>query len=88
MNFHIVRSTKTCQKTQITFIGHDEFRMERELRHINKYPEYPDRKHLLSYTQKFFFRNEKLRHLRVEQFTRYFYLAGETEFAAFTKENT
>ncbi len=37
---------------------------------------------------RYFFRNEKLRHLRIEQFTRYFFLAGETEFAAFTKENT
>ena len=88
MNFHIVRSTKPCQKTQISFIGSDEFRMERDPKHIIKFPEYPDKKHFLSYTQKYFFRNEKLRHLRVEQLTRYFFLAGETEFAAFTRENT
>jgi len=62
--------------------------MERTPVHIKKYPEYPDNKHFLLYTQKYFFRNEKLRHLRVEQFTRYWYMAGEQEFAPYTKENT
>ena len=88
MNFHVVRSTKPCQKTQVTFIGNDEFRVERDLKHIQKYKEYPDNKHFISYTQKFMFRNASLRHLRIEQFTRYFYMAGEQEFAIYTKENT
>jgi len=88
MNFHVVRSTKPSRKIQVSFIGQDEFRMERDPRHITKHPEYPDCKFLLSYTQKFFFRNDLLRHLRIEQFTRYFYMAGATDFAPFTRENT
>jgi hypothetical protein len=51
MNFHVVRATKPVQKLQISFIGKDEYRMERDQRHINKFPLYPDSKHFLSFTQ-------------------------------------
>ena len=38
---------------------------------MERHPTYPDPHYFLNYTQKYFFRHESLRHLRVEQFNRY-----------------
>ena len=53
--------------------------MLRDPGHIAKCPDFPDPHYYLSFTQKYFFRNAALRHLRVEQFNRYFAMAGEVE---------
>ena len=43
----------------------------------------------LNFTQKYFFRHTSLRHLRVEQFNRYLYMAGENDSAMnYTAEDT
>ena len=48
-----------------------------------------DPQYYLSHTQKYFFRHEGLRHLRVEQFNRYLAMAGETNGSApMTLEDT
>ena len=67
MNFHVVRGTRPCQFTPACFIGKKEYRNLRDPGHMQKHPDYPDPKYYLSFTQKYFFRNEALRHLRVEQ---------------------
>ena len=43
----------------------------------------------LNFTQKYFFRDAALRHLRLEQFNRYLYMAGENDTAVpYTAEDT
>jgi len=79
LNFHVVRSTRPCQFTPACFIGKKEYRNLRDPGHVAKVPDYPDPKYYLTYTQKYFFRHASLRHLRVEQFTRYLAMAGEQD---------
>ena len=67
LNFHVVRSTRPCQYTPACFIGRREYRNLRDPGHVQRVPDYPDPKYYLNYTQKYFFRNPALRHLRVEQ---------------------
>ena len=40
--------------------------------HMKKYPDFPDPAHYLDGTQKYFFRDRALRHLRIGQTIRYF----------------
>ena len=77
MNFRIVRSTRAVQWTPCTFVPGGDSRAPRDPSHLQKYPEYPDPKYYLNHTQKYFLRSPELRHLRVEQFNRYFALAGD-----------
>ena len=77
LNFHPVRPTRPCQYTPGNFIGNAAYRNARDPGHIERVPDYPDPQYFLSYTQKYFFRHSSLRHLRVEQFTRYLAMAGE-----------
>ena len=77
LNFHPVRPTRPCQYTPGNFIGNAAYRNARDPGHIERVPDYPDPQYFLSYTQKYFFRHASLRHLRVEQFTRYLAMAGE-----------
>ena len=77
LNFHPVRPTRPCQYTSGNFIGKAAYRNARDPGHIERVPDYPDPQYFLSYTQKYFFRNASLRHLRIEQFTRYQAMAGE-----------
>ena len=82
MNFHVVRSTRPCTYTALNFIGKTEFRTSRDPGHQSRVPDYPDPQFYLSYTQKYFFRAEALRHLRVEQYTRPWAVGGaRTEYA-------
>ena len=40
--------------------------------HLRRVPRYPDPRFFFNRTQKYFFRNAALRHLRMGQFVRYF----------------
>ena len=53
------------------FLGQKAYRNPRDPAHMERHPTYPDPHYFLNYTQKYFFRHESLRHLRVEQFNRY-----------------
>ena len=71
LGFHVVRSTRPCVFIPACFLGQKAYRNPRDPVHIEKHPNYPDPQYFLNYTQKYFFRHESLRHLRVEQFNRY-----------------
>ena len=88
LNFHIVRSTRPVQWTPAMFVPSNDSRALRDPSHVQKCPEYPDPKYYLNHTQKYFFRNAELRHLRVEQFNRYFAMAGDKDAAPMTLEDT
>ena len=51
--------------------GHSE-RSERTEKHKEQYLFYPDPDNYMNLTEKYFYRSEDLRHLRLEQFHRYF----------------
>ena len=87
LNFHIVRSTKPIQSAPPVFVGNPDYRYRRDPAHKLRVPDYPDPDFLLNFTQKFFFRHKDLRHLRVEQFNRYFLMAGEAQVSS-TSEDT
>ena len=82
LRFHVVRSTRPCVFIPACFLGQTAYRNFRDPAHIEKHRSYPDPQYYLNFTQKYFFRNESLRHLRVEQFNRYLYMAGEGVNAA------
>ena len=89
LNFHLVRSTQPVQFTPGEFIPSPDSRTPREANHQQRYPDYPDPEYYLGFTQKYFFRHPKLRHLRIEQCNRYFALSGEGDpDAAPTIEDT
>ena len=77
LNFHVVRSTKPVLFTPTSFVPEKDSKTEREPLHMKNYPDYPDPQYYLTLTPKYFFRHESLRHLRIEQFNRYFALVGE-----------
>ena len=70
MAFKSVRSSRPVQWTPCDFLPNPHYSCLRDEFHLSKFPDYPDPVRLLSYTQRYFFRNAALRHLRVEQFTR------------------
>ena len=70
MAFKPVRSSRPVQWTPCDFLPNPHYSCRRDDFHLSKFPDYPDPERLLSYTQRYFFRNVALRHLRVEQFTR------------------
>ena len=84
MGFHVVRSTRPVQFTHVKFVQSQEFRVPRAPGDavVDAY--------YMNNTQKYFFRHEDLRHLRIEQFQRYFSLAGDRgeERTSVTLENT
>lgn len=89
LSFRVVRSTRPVQYTPTTFIPMREHRTPREAQHIQRVLDYPDPTYYLSYTAKYFFRHPDLRHLRLEQFNRYFAMTGDREAAdGPTMENT
>ena len=82
--FHVVRSTRPCVFVPACFIGKKAYRNLREAGHVQKCAEYPDPQYYLNYTQKYFFRHPRLRHLRAESFNRYLYVCGDTDNGAAT----
>ena len=90
LNFHVVRATRSVQYTPPYFVPERESRTPREAGHLARVPLYPDPRFYLSHTGKYFFRHESLRHLRIEQFNRYFSHMGDgaTAFSGRTLEDT
>ena len=84
MGFHMVRSTRPVQFTHAKFVPSKEFRTPRES------SELAEDTYFMNNTQKYFFRSRELRHMRIEQFQRYFLIAGDASEArtALTLENT
>ena len=58
--------------------GHSE-RSERTEKHKQQYPFYPDPDNYMNLTEKYFYRSEDLRHLRLEQFHRYFSVGAQDQ---------
>ena len=77
LGFQPVRATRPCQFTPASFDGKTEYRNLRDPGHIAKCRDYPDPQCYLSFTQKYFFRDVVLRHLRVKQFNDYLTMSGE-----------
>ena len=77
LRFHVVRSTRPCNFIPACFLGQKDYRIRREPFHVQEHPSYPDPEYYLNFTQKYFLRNESLRHLRVEQFNRYLCMCGQ-----------
>ena len=71
LGYHPVRSTKPVVFLSSMFIKDSEHSNKRSDQHLAKCPDYPDPVFYLSHLGKYFFRNESLLHLRVEQFVRY-----------------
>ena len=80
LNFHVVRSTRPIQYIPAWFVPPKEHRTLRTPQHVRKNPEYPDPTYMINYTQKYFFRSKKLRHMRVEQVNRYFVLRADEQW--------
>jgi len=77
LNFHVVRNTRPVQFTPTAFVPEKGSKTARDPSHLEKHPLYPDPQYYLSHTGKYFFRHAALRHLRVEQFNRYFAFSDE-----------
>ena len=94
LGFHTVRSTKPTFYLHPHFVVPDASRIRRSEEHLAAVLGYPDDEYYLNHVQKFFFRHADLRHLRVEQFFRYFNHTSVEEsrkkvaVAARTYENT
>ncbi len=85
MGFRVVKSTKPVQFVHAKFVPPREYRSMREVSHKDKKKSYPDQDFNLNATQKYFYRNESLRGLRIEQTNYYLATAdGDPE----TAENT
>lgn len=82
LNFHVVRNTRPVQFTPTAFVPERGSKTPRDPSHLEKHSLYPDPHYYLSHTGKYFFRHVALRHLRVEQFNRYFALSDEGPSAA------
>ncbi len=71
-NFRVVRSTVPVVYHHTEFVPKPWGRCERDATHREKHPGYPDPDCYMNGTQKYFFRDASLRHLRLEQWSRYF----------------
>ena len=73
LNFHVVRSTCQVVFTPTTFVPGERTHTRRPPEHIEKEGNYPDPMFFMGrIQQQYLFRNQRLRHLRVEQFHKYF----------------
>ena len=88
LGFHVVRSTRPVVWTPTTFVPERSERTPRSNFHIERYPQYPDPHFFLNHTGKYFFRNEALRGLRLEQYNRYWATVDEGGSGGATMEDT
>ena len=90
LNFHMVRSTKAVVYTPANFVQSPCDSALRSAEHLLHNPGFPDPMYYLNFLGKYFFRNTRLRHLRIEQFNRYCMLVDATSAATanLTSENT
>ena len=71
LGYRVVRSTVPTLFLWPQFTVDPATRMARGEEHLAKAARYPDKHHYMNQVQKFFFRNEELRYLRLGQFFRY-----------------
>ena len=88
LGFHVVRSTRPVVWTPGEFVPERSSRTPRTAFHIERYPDYPDPHFHLNHTGKYFFRNEALRDLRLEQYNRYWATVDEGASGGATLEDT
>ncbi len=88
LGFHVVRSTRPCILAMTSFVQPREYCCPRDDSHTAKWPAYPHPTLHLSRTQSFFFRNKKLRHMRLEQVARYYSTSSGMIRAEETIEDT
>ena len=88
LGFHVVRSTRPVQFTPTSFVPDKDHRTLRDDSHRFNNPDFPDPEYHLDATQQYFFRHVALRHLRVEQFNRYFWCGEINDEANPTIEDT
>ena len=79
LGYRVVRNTRPVTYTPAIFIPERESRTPREPEHIQRLPTYPDPQFYLSAGGKYCFRHPDLRHLRLEQYNRYFATTGDRE---------
>jgi len=72
LGFHVVRSTRPVVWTPCEFIPGRGSRTPRTPWHVEQFPEYPDPHFYLGEVAKYLYRAPELRHLRIEQYHRYF----------------
>ena len=72
MGFRVVQTRISVKFFHTEFLPANAGRSERTAKDKQQYPDYPHPQHYLNSTQKYFHRSESLRHLRLEQFHRYF----------------
>ena len=88
LGFHVVRSTRPVVWTPGEFVPERSSRTPRTTFHIERNPDYPDPHFYLNHTGKYFFRNEALRGLRLEQYNRYWATVDEGTSGGATLEDT
>ena len=73
LNFHVVRSTRQVVFVPTIFVPGENTHTRRSPEHVASNGGYPDPAFFLGYVQeKYLYRNPALRHLRIEQVSRYF----------------
>ena len=87
LGFHVVRSTRPVVWTPTDFVPERSSRTPRPEYHLERYPQYPEPHFFLNHTGKYFFRNDALRGLRLEQYNRYWATVEEGSGGA-TLEDT
>ena len=86
-----MRKTKPVEKIPAMFVRDPDYSGVRTKWHLEHFPDYPDPIYNLSIVGHYLFRNEKLQHLRIEQFIRYCSLCdrgGPQDQRESTMENT
>ena len=84
LGFHVVRSTRSTLFLGSGFLSPSI----RAADHVNNCPDYPDPVRYLGKNQWYFLRAKELRHLRIEQFVRYFSDPKTDEQVEASRENT
>jgi len=87
LGYKVVRSTRPVVYTPTKFAPPREMSTPRQPGHLTHCPDYPNPNFYLSDTQKYFFRHSALRHLRIEQFNRYFLTARRSGWLSETMED-
>ena len=72
LGFHVVRCTRPVEYIWPQFTPEPGRNIPRTPEHRSRNQDYPDPEYYLGPTQRYFFRNPELQHLRINQVVRYF----------------
>lgn len=81
LSYRVVRNTRPVVYTPADFVPLRENRTPRDPEHLERQLAYPDPQFYLSASGKYFFRHPELRHMRLEQYNRYFATTGDRDAA-------